>query len=35
MVEAVIHFKVLLTSILDVLYKVVEHIDMLSRGIGS
>jgi hypothetical protein len=32
MVEAVIHFKVLLTSILDI-YKVFEHIDMLSIGI--
>jgi hypothetical protein len=32
MVEAVIHFKVLLASILNI-YKVFEHIDMLSIGI--
>jgi hypothetical protein len=33
MVEAAILFKVPLASILDI-YKVFEHIDMLSIGIG-
>jgi hypothetical protein len=33
MVETAILFKVLLASILDI-YKVFEHIDMLSIGIG-
>jgi hypothetical protein len=32
MVEADSHLKLLLTSILDI-YKVIEHIDMLSMGI--
>ncbi len=32
MVEADSHLKLLLTSILDI-YKVIEHIDMLSIGI--